>query len=137
MDFQQFYENWVETQIDNHSLKEAYQYVLFPPGKLFRPLLFLNLLEDNGLNPQDYYETAVGLELHHSYTLVHDDLPCMDDDDMRRGRPSAHKKFNEWKAILIGDGLLNLSYQAFDSRLVKPFSMLLGLMDLFRDKFLI
>ena len=50
------------------------------------------------------------VEIHHAYTLVHDDLPCMDDDSMRRGRPSLHKRYGQWQAVLVGDGLMGLGY---------------------------
>ncbi len=101
-----------------HHFKEVYQYALFPTGKLFRPLLawasYLDhqITEDLVIGPKDnisYFCSAV--ETHHTYTLLHDDLPCMDDDNERRGRPSSHIQFNEWKALLAGDGLLNMSYQ--------------------------
>lgn len=96
--------------------KEVYEYAVLPPGKLFRPLLAYNLALDMGKNAfvgpskKNYLKFFSSIEIHHAYTLVHDDLPCMDDDDMRRNRPSAHKQFNEWKALLCGDGLLNSSY---------------------------
>ncbi len=105
--------------LPKHSISEAYLYASLPPGKLFRPLLsagvFLfhnpdqvNEFEDHHSAPS---KLASFLELHHAYTLVHDDMPCMDDDDMRRGKPSTHKKFGEWQALLVGDGLLGASWQ--------------------------
>ncbi|MGK0367665.1 MAG: geranylgeranyl pyrophosphate synthase, partial [Thermoproteota archaeon] len=110
-------------------------YASLPAGKLFRPLLACAIANDinNGPVENNLFNFAIALELHHTYTLIHDDLPCMDDDDIRRGRPSTHKKFNEWIAILTGDGLLNLSYRALAeidhpslSSLIKFFSWALG-----------
>ena len=91
--------------------RDAYAWALFPTGKLFRAKLVWALgLEEGGIT-RDRRLLAVALEVHHAYTLAHDDLPSMDDDHQRRGRPSTHRQFNEWTAILTGDGLLNLSYR--------------------------
>ncbi|TNF02498.1 MAG: polyprenyl synthetase family protein [Deltaproteobacteria bacterium] len=102
----------------NHDFAEVYNYSLFPAGKLFRPSLCLAVGMDKsgvGLNEigvrTSLASASAALEVHHTYTLMHDDLPCMDNDDERRGRPSSHIKFNEWKALLGGDGLLNASYR--------------------------
>lgn len=97
--------------LPEHSFKEVIEYSVFPTGKLFRPLLCLSLAKDLGEVTNDHIIFSQALELHHTYSLVHDDLPSMDDDDYRRNRLSAHKKFSEWKAILSGDSLLNLSYE--------------------------
>ncbi len=87
-------------------------YALYPAGKLFRPKLFLAILEDLKIEKdQSALNFALFLEVHHAYTLVHDDLPCMDDSPTRRGKDSVHKKFGEWRAVLTGDALLSLSYQ--------------------------
>ncbi|MFT6070542.1 MAG: geranylgeranyl pyrophosphate synthase [Bacteriovoracaceae bacterium] len=105
--------------LPKHSISEAYLYASLPPGKLFRPLLSAGVFlfhnpdqvgefEDHQSAPS---KLASFLELHHAYTLVHDDMPCMDDDDMRRGKPSTHKKFGQWQALLVGDGLLGASWQ--------------------------
>ncbi len=98
-----------------HLSKDVYHYSLFPAGKLFRPTLAAKLYEDlTGLTDFTVKDPlpllCVALEWHHVYSLIHDDLPCMDDDDFRRGRESSHKKFNEWKALLAGDGLINATY---------------------------
>lgn len=92
---------------------EVLEYAVFPPGKMFRPAIFWALIND--LHPgrvveQNTLSFGVFLELHHNYTLVHDDLPCMDDDQYRRGRLSVHARFGQWQAVLGGDALLNLSY---------------------------
>ena len=113
--------------------RSVYDYALFPTGKLFRPkLVWAVALDGGGLTP-NHRLFATSLELHHAYTLLHDDLPCMDDDDTRRGKPSTHLYFNEWKALLAGDGLINLGYRVLgeidhaQSRLLlKIFSHCLG-----------
>ncbi len=133
-DFYEFYKAEVSNLLPDTSFREVYEYILFPPGKLYRPLLFQALCYDLGLEfNQAQKHLACAIELHHSYTLVHDDLPCMDNDDMRRGRASTHVKFNEWKALLAGDGLLNLSYEFLaklppieSHRSLKLFSKYLG-----------
>lgn len=117
---EKFIEREITKLLPNHPIKEGYLWAMFPAGKLFRPNLALAILKD--LNPQTHQQFLNGennnigyfsaaLEVHHSYSLVHDDLPSMDNDDLRRGKASTHKQFGEWQAILIGDGLLNISYQ--------------------------
>lgn len=99
---------------------EIYTYATLPGGKLFRPHLVWSTLKD--LNPDLYNKSindknsahallATAVEFHHSYTLIHDDLPSMDNDTVRRGKPCTHLAYGEWQALLAGDGLLNLSYQ--------------------------
>lgn len=116
--------NYLETQLEyhlksqlpNHPYKEVYLYSVLPPGKLFRPFLAIAILNDFAsgeksfslTSPHSYFCSAI--EMHHAYTLVHDDLPCMDNDDFRRGRPTVHKAHGQWQALLAGDGLLNASY---------------------------
>jgi geranylgeranyl diphosphate synthase type II len=82
------------------------RYSLFPGGKRFRPVLCLAAAESLGLHPEQLLPVAAGIEMVHTYSLIHDDLPCMDDDDYRRGRPSNHKVFGEAIAVLAGDALL-------------------------------
>ncbi|WP_127717300.1 polyprenyl synthetase family protein [Halobacteriovorax sp. HLS] len=112
-------ETHVNSLIPNHSFSEVYRYGTLPPGKVFRPQLVCSVYKDFlGLENFDFLNNhknsinflASSVEVHHAYTLLHDDLPCMDDDDQRRGKPSAHIKFNEWKALLAGDGLLSASF---------------------------
>ncbi len=91
-------------------LLAAMRYSLMAGGKRLRPLLFLAALESLGgktaAEAKPYLPFAAGIEMLHTYSLIHDDLPAMDNDDMRRGRPSCHKQFDEATAILAGDGLL-------------------------------
>jgi geranylgeranyl diphosphate synthase, type II len=92
-------------------LLKVMDYAVFPAGKLFRPRLVEALaLDFQGKLSQNHLHLASAIELHHAYTLVHDDLPSMDNDLMRRGKPSTHAHFGEWKAILAGDALLIASF---------------------------
>lgn len=92
-------------------LLKVMDYAVFPAGKLFRPKLVEALALDlTKIVSEDHLHLAAAIELHHAYTLVHDDLPAMDNDLMRRGKPSTHAHFGEWKAILGGDALLIASF---------------------------
>lgn len=105
-------QNVLLTHLPHHPAREIYHYALLPPGKLFRPLLVRSVAWDlNNYQPPAHFYFELFVEVYHVHTLVHDDLPCMDDDPIRRGRPAAHRKFNEWKALLAGDGLAHLSYR--------------------------
>lgn len=94
------------------SLRRAMRYAVFPGGKRLRPGLALLGHRVCGGRDPEIYRLAASLELVHTFTLIHDDLPCMDDDDYRRGRPTCHKVFGEALAVLAGDALLNLAYEA-------------------------
>lgn len=88
-------------------LKTAIAYALSGTGKRLRPKLMLSLIESQGMDAKPFIHVALALELVHTYSLVHDDLPAMDDDDLRRGQLTTHKKFDEATAILVGDALLS------------------------------
>jgi len=88
-----------------HGLEEAMRYSLLAGGKRIRPVLALATARAVGGEAADVLPLAAALELIHTYSLIHDDLPAMDDDDLRRGRPTCHKAFGENVAILAGDGL--------------------------------
>ncbi|MCA9492524.1 MAG: polyprenyl synthetase family protein [Myxococcales bacterium] len=92
---------------------EALRYPIETGGKRVRPLLVLAAHEavSDGAAPEPALHAAAAIELVHTYSLVHDDLPCMDDDDERRGRPTAHVVFGEAAAVLIGDGLLTRAFE--------------------------
>lgn len=92
-------------------LNESMRYGLLVGGKRIRPVLFYATLDGLGIDRRQYDEFAVALELIHTYSLIHDDLPAMDNADLRRGKPSAHKVFGEANAVLAGDALLNTAYQ--------------------------
>ncbi len=84
---------------------EVMRYCLFPGGKRFRPVLTLAACEAIGSPDEVALPVACAFEMIHCFSLVHDDLPCMDDDDYRRGKPTCHKQYNEALALLAGDGL--------------------------------
>ncbi len=88
------------------SLNESMEYSLNAGGKRLRPILCLAAAKQCGVEPRLALPMALGLEMVHTATLIHDDLPCMDDDDLRRGKPSNHAKFGETLAVLAGDALL-------------------------------
>ena len=86
-------------------LEEAMRYSLLAGGKRVRPVLVLATARALGRDPAGFLPLAAAVELIHTYSLIHDDLPAMDDDDLRRGRPTCHRAFGEHVAILAGDGL--------------------------------
>jgi geranylgeranyl diphosphate synthase type II len=90
---------------------EAMRYSLFAGGKRLRPILCLAGAEAVGSDPSEALPVACALEMIHTYSLIHDDLPAMDDDDLRRGHPTCHKQFDEATAILAGDGLLTEAFR--------------------------
>lgn len=91
-------------------LHEAMHYVVFNGGKRVRPVLVYATGEALGSNLSSLHAPAVAVELIHAYSLTHDDLPAMDDDDLRRGKPTCHKAYDEATAILTGDALLTLAF---------------------------
>lgn len=93
------------------SLHSAMVYSLFAGGKRIRPVLVLAAAEALGETSEAALNTAAAFECIHTYSLIHDDLPAMDDDDLRRGKPTCHKKFGEAAAILAGDGLLTWAFE--------------------------
>jgi geranylgeranyl diphosphate synthase type II len=94
------------------ALVDAMRYALLGGGKRLRPILCLWAHDMcSGDEEQAVLDTACALECVHAYSLVHDDLPCMDDDDLRRGRPTVHVRYGEAMAVLCGDALLNLAYE--------------------------
>lgn len=88
----------------------ACRYAVIDGGKRIRPILLLEFYKLCGGNDDCAYNFACALEMIHSYSLVHDDMPCMDDDDMRRGKPSCHKEYGECTALLCGDALLTEAF---------------------------
>ena len=96
---------------DKNILEDGSFYALMNHGKRFRPILFIEFYSLFKEVDESCMDFAYAIELIHNYSLVHDDLPCMDDDDMRRGKPTVHKKYGEDMGILIGDGLLNKSME--------------------------
>ena len=103
----------------SNRLRDAIRWSLFAGGKHFRPALVFAVGRTLGARDEALVRTAAAIEMVHTYSLIHDDLPSMDDDDLRRGRETCHKKFGEATAILAGDALQVLSFQAIseDNRL--------------------
>ena len=97
------------------ALHAAMHYALFPGGKRLRPLLVLLGCRAAGGQPAAALRAAAAVECLHTYSLVHDDLPCMDDDDLRRGRPTCHRAHGEAMALLAGDALLTLAFEGVAS----------------------
>jgi geranylgeranyl diphosphate synthase, type II len=97
-------------------LDEAMRYSLLAGGKRIRPVLTLATARAIGTEPQDVLPAAAAIELIHTYSLIHDDLPAMDDDALRRGRPTSHVKYGEDVAILAGDGLFAEAIHVFSER---------------------
>lgn len=93
------------------NLAEAMRYATIDGGKRLRPLLVLESGRLFGMDENVMLRISCALECLHTYSLVHDDLPCMDDDDLRRGKPSTHKQFDEATAVLAGDALLTLAFE--------------------------
>jgi len=100
-----------EGGVHPEKLLSAMRYSLFAGGKRIRPILVLAAAEAAGGKVEDALRPACAVELVHTYSLIHDDLPAMDDDDFRRGRATCHKAFDEGTAILAGDALLTLAFE--------------------------
>jgi geranylgeranyl diphosphate synthase type II len=117
--------SWFERQLQEtirpgtgapEPLVEAMRYSLLAPGKRLRPMLVILAAESAGGHEEIALPAACAVEMVHTYSLIHDDLPAMDDDDLRRGQPTCHKKFGEAVAILAGDALLTLAFQVLAER---------------------
>lgn len=109
-------DKWIDecfhsSEMPPREIHEAMRYMMFSGGKRIRPILALAACEACGGLPEDVSTAAVAIEAIHTYSLVHDDLPCMDDDDFRRGKPTCHKKYGEFLAVLTGDALLTYAFE--------------------------
>jgi geranylgeranyl diphosphate synthase type II len=111
-------------------LEEAMRYSLLAGGKRIRPVLALATARALGAEPERFLPAAAAIELIHTYSLIHDDLPAMDDDELRRGRPTAHVKFGEDVAILAGDGLFAEAVRLFCEQPGDPERVLAALREL-------
>jgi len=113
------------------SLVAAMNYSLNAGGKRLRPILVLLAYESLGKDPKEILTPACALELIHTYSLIHDDLPCMDDDDLRRGKPTLHRQFPEAIAVLAGDALHALAFEFLastgDARIVREVGSAIGI----------
>ncbi len=92
-------------------LRDAMEYTVFSNGKRIRPVLAIAVCEAKGKPSDDLLPLACSIELIHTYSLIHDDLPCIDNDDLRRGKPTCHRVFGEAMAVLAGDGLLTEAFR--------------------------
>lgn len=105
-------DRWVPAEtVEPPSIHRAMRYSLFAGGKRIRPILAIAAARAVSDSPNGVEDTAATLELIHTYSLIHDDLPALDNDDLRRGRPTCHKVFGEAMAILAGDALLTLAFE--------------------------
>ena len=104
-------ERFVSEQDAPEILKQAMLYSLTAGGKRLRPAILLEFYRVLGGDPADALPAACGIEMVHTYSLIHDDLPCMDNDDLRRGKPACHIAFGEDTALLAGDALLTLAFE--------------------------
>ena len=101
--------------VGNSIVSDAMRYSILNGGKRIRPFLCLEFSKACGGNEDVALDFACAVEMIHTYSLIHDDLPCMDNDDMRRGKPSCHKAFNEANALLAGDSLLTRAFYVISS----------------------
>ena len=101
-------------------VQEAMRYAVFVGGKRLRPFLVLEGSRLFDVPPARALRAAAAIEALHTYSLIHDDLPCMDDDDLRRGQPTTHRKFDEATAVLAGDGLLTFAFEILAARETHP-----------------
>ena len=110
-----YLDKWLPQKDEEHSanLNEAMRYSVMAGGKRIRPALTVLVAEGLGFKGEAVYRAGCAYELYHSASLIHDDLPCMDDDDLRRGKPTNHKVFGEAIAVLAGDCLMLMPYEWF------------------------
>lgn len=110
----------------NKTLADSMKYSLMAGGKRLRPVLLMAAADAVGGNGEDYVTTAAAVEMIHTYSLVHDDLPCMDDDDYRRGKLTNHKIYGAGIATLAGDGLLTLAFEVMTRQKGVPSEVILA-----------
>src|SRR5665213_3980269 len=101
-------------------VQEAMRYAIFAGGKRIRPFLVLHSARLFGVDDSQALRVGAAIEALHTYSLVHDDLPCMDDDDLRRGRPTTHIAFDEMTAVLAGDALLTIAFEILADEKTHP-----------------
>src|ERR1700749_2399047 len=101
-------------------VQEAMRYATFAGGKRLRPFLVLHAARLFGVDDAHSLRVGSAIEVLHTYSLVHDDLPCMDDDDLRRGRPTTHIAFDEMTAVLAGDALLTIAFEILADEKTHP-----------------
>ena len=116
--------DFLKRKDDGGKVFEAMKYACEGGGKRIRPVLAYAVAEMLGGKAIDTLPFGIAIELIHSYSLIHDDMPCMDDDDMRRGKPTVHKKFGEDIALLAGDALQSLAFEAALESQISPYIVL-------------
>jgi len=119
VDSEKFLKNFLKRQSDNSKLITSMKYGLFSGGKNFRTSIVVNTGKIFKVNYKKLIIIGAAVECIHSYSLIHDDLPCMDDDEIRRGKMTTHKKFGESTAVLSGNSLLTLAFEILSSRQLK------------------
>ena len=112
--------NYLPTNETPANLHQAMRYAVLNGGKRLRPILVYLVGESYGATLNDLNAPAAAIEMIHSFSLVHDDLPAMDNDDLRRGKPTCHKFFDEATAILAGDSLMILALQILTEQIISP-----------------
>jgi farnesyl diphosphate synthase len=112
-------ERWLPAA-DHFALREAMRYAVLDGGKRVRPLLVMAAGELFDADPECVARAACAIEMIHAYSLVHDDMPCMDDDALRRGKPTVHVKFNEATALLVGDALQSQAFSIMTDLPIAP-----------------
>lgn len=114
---QEQFESYIKDlpKMEQGTLRNAMAYSYLAPGKRLRPCLFLFAVEAFGGDQKKLFPFAAGIEMIHSYSLIHDDLPAMDNDDFRRGKPTCHRVYGDGMAILAGDGLLSEAFHLMAS----------------------
>ena len=118
--------NLLLPEVPNNRLREAMRYAVLGQGKRLRPFFVIESCRLHDVDPALALDVACALECVHCYSLVHDDLPAMDNDDLRRGQPTTHKKFDQATAILAGDGLLTFAFEIL-ARANAPLQIILQL----------
>ncbi|MBL8745397.1 MAG: polyprenyl synthetase family protein [Phycisphaerae bacterium] len=111
-----FMAEWLRRQSLPGNLLQATEYALLGGGKRLRPILAMQCCDVVGGSVEDALPSAAAVEMIHAFSLVHDDLPALDNDDLRRGLPTVHKKYGEAMAILVGDGLMSMAFQVLCDR---------------------
>jgi len=120
IEFDIFYKDILNSYLSRDTLSKAMIYASMNGGKRIRPFLISIFSQLNAINQRRSLRLAASVESIHSYSLIHDDLPSMDNDDFRRGKPSTHKKFNEATAILAGDALHDLAFEILSDKKTHP-----------------
>ena len=114
--FDKYYNNLLKANLSNDLLSKAMIYGSMNGGKRIRPFLASIFAQIVNINQKESMRISASIESIHSYSLIHDDLPSMDNDDFRRGKPSTHKKFDEATAILAGDALHDFAFEILSEK---------------------